>query len=67
MTKPLATVADRDAARPGNLRRSISIDDSIAKMIGEHLSASFAPILNEPVPQRFIELIEQLERGARKA
>ena len=37
------------------------IDEQTADFIGEKLRAEFSDILNQPIPERFIELIRQLE------
>ncbi|WP_034490941.1 NepR family anti-sigma factor [Afifella pfennigii] len=38
----------------------------IQSQIGKHLRAAYDDVVNEPVPQRFIELLEQLERSSQK-
>ena len=44
-----------------------SIDESIEKMLGERLRDAFAPILDEPIPARFIELLDQIARAKKQA
>lgn len=43
-----------------------AIDSRVQNEIGKHLRAVYDDVINEPVPDRFMELLEQLERSARK-
>lgn len=42
---------------------SPAIDDVIERHIGEKLRQAYAGVLDEPVPQRFIDLLDRLARG----
>jgi hypothetical protein len=43
------------------------LDARIQTEIGKHLRAMYEPVLNEPVPAKFMDLLEKLERStARK-
>jgi hypothetical protein len=39
------------------------IDTRIQHEIGKHLRAHYEGVVNEPVPDRFMELLEQLEQS----
>lgn len=39
------------------------IDPRIQREIGKHLRAHYDDLISEPVPDRFIELLQQLERS----
>ena len=39
------------------------IDPRVQREIGKHLRAHYDDMINEPVPDKFIELLEQLERS----
>ena len=44
------------------------IDPRIQTEIGKHLRAIYDDVINEPVPSKFMDLLEQLERStARKS
>ena len=53
-TKPKAKAAPR-APRPGQS------GNLIQTMIGDKLKAAFDQVANEPIPDKFIELLRQLE------
>jgi Anti-sigma factor NepR len=42
------------------------IDPRIQREIGKHLRAHYDDVVNEPVPDKFIELLRQLERSVEK-
>ena len=46
--------------------KSAGIDPRVQNEIGKHLRAVYDDVISEPVPDRFMELLEQLERSARK-
>ena len=39
------------------------IDPRIQNEIGKHLRAVYDDVINEPVPSKFMDLLEQLERS----
>lgn len=41
--------------------REFSVDMPVAQLLGRDLRAMFSDVLDEPVPQRFIDLLEKLE------
>ncbi|WP_224408183.1 NepR family anti-sigma factor [Afifella sp. IM 167] len=43
-----------------------SMHPLIQSQIGKHLRAAYDDVVNEPVPQRFIDLLEQLEQSSTK-
>jgi hypothetical protein len=46
---------------------SMRIDPQVQTEIGRHLRAIYDDVINEPVPAKFLELLEKLERStARK-
>jgi hypothetical protein len=48
-------------------RRGAQIEPRIQTEIGKHLRAIYDDVINEPVPSKFMELLEELERStARK-
>ncbi len=46
--------------------RVAHIDPRIQTEIGKHLRAVYDDVINEPVPSRFMELLEKLERSTQK-
>ncbi|SEQ36040.1 hypothetical protein SAMN05216548_10486 [Faunimonas pinastri] len=42
------------------------VDQRVQGEIGKHLRAFYDDVINEPVPNRFMELLEQLERSTQK-
>jgi hypothetical protein len=46
--------------------KSDSLDPRIQNEIGKHLRAIYDDVINEPLPDRFMELLEKLERSSRK-
>ena len=42
------------------------IDPRIQREIGKHLRAHYDTVLSEPVPDKFIELLQQLEKSVEK-
>ena len=52
------------SALQGNAgRRQAPIDPGIQHEIGKHLRAAYDDVINEPVPDKFLELLAQLERS----
>ncbi len=52
------------ASRPGGA--TPRIDPRIQREIGKHLRAHYDDVVNEPVPDKFIELLQELERSVAK-
>jgi hypothetical protein len=46
----------------GSKRRGPRVDSTVQGQIGAHLREMYSHVLNEPVPERFLELLKQLER-----
>jgi hypothetical protein len=42
------------------------IDPRIQREIGKHLRAHYEDVVNEPVPEKFIELLRKLEQSVAK-
>lgn len=42
------------------------IDPRIQREIGKHLRAHYDDLVNEPVPDKFMQLLQQLERSVEK-
>jgi hypothetical protein len=47
-------------------RATASIDPRIQQEIGKHLRAVYDDVINEPVPDKFMKLLEELERSTQK-
>lgn len=47
--------------RTGRTRTSKGLDPQVQENIGESLKALYQQVADEPVPERFIELLRQLE------
>jgi len=47
----------------GSGRSHARIDPRIQTEIGKHLRAIYDDVINEPVPDKFMELLEKLERS----
>ena len=47
--------------------RGAKIDPRVQTEIGKHLRAIYDDVINEPVPSRFMELLEKLERSTQKS
>jgi len=45
-------------------RGHTTIDPRIQNEIGKHLRAVYDDVINEPVPDKFMELLEKLEQSA---
>jgi hypothetical protein len=43
------------------------LDPRIQNEIGKHLRAVYDDVINEPVPSKFMELLEKLERSTQKS
>jgi Anti-sigma factor NepR len=51
----------------GGSGRGKGVDPKIQQAIGKHLRTVYDDVINEPVPDKFMELLEKLERStARK-
>lgn len=58
--------SDSDAARTSRKRAPRAVDDPIQQAIGEHLKAVFDEVVQQPVPERFTLLLQQLEEQERQ-
>jgi hypothetical protein len=58
-------LAGQGPGRPAK-NKDPAVDQRIQREIGRHLRAQYDDVVNEPVPDRFLELLEQLERSVRK-
>ena len=55
---------DLSDLKPDKLQVSApAVDRLVAKSLGGNLRAIFSDVLDEPVPQRFIDLLDGLEDG----
>ena len=52
-----------DTHKAGSDRGGAQMDPRIQTEIGKHLRAIYDDVINEPVPSKFMELLEQLERS----
>ena len=50
----------------GSEQGGAQIDPRIQTEIGKHLRAIYDDVINEPVPSKFMELLEKLERSTQK-
>jgi len=50
----------------GPKRRGQRVDPTVQGQIGTRLREMYSHVLNEPVPDRFLELLRQLEKGDEK-
>lgn len=53
-------------ANSGNLEEDLQIDEHIQRRIGTKLRAYYDELLNEPIPEKFIELLVKLDEKERK-
>ena len=63
--KPMLSHASLAAATRKERRRSGKVGDDVQAHIGERLRIHYEDVLSEPVPDRFLELLRQLERRER--
>ena len=47
----------------GETGQKAKVDPRIQTEIGKHLRAIYDDVINEPVPSRFMELLEKLEQS----
>ena len=52
-----------DAQGLGSDRAGARVDPRVQTEIGKHLRAIYDDVINEPVPSKFMELLEKLERS----
>jgi hypothetical protein len=52
-----------DTPGESSRRGGAQIDPRIQNEIGKHLRAIYDDVINEPVPSKFMELLEKLERS----
>ncbi len=59
-----ATAADRQPMRghEATSESEIRLDEQAQELIGRQLKAVYGAIVQEPIPDRFLELLENLER-----
>jgi hypothetical protein len=57
--KGMRTEIDGGASGRGNA----PIDPRVQHEIGKHLRAIYDDVINEPVPRKFMDLLEKLERS----
>jgi len=62
-TDPMA-IASR--ARTGNTGKKRAMDGSVERAIGSRLRAYYDEVAREPVPDRFVELLKQLDDESKK-
>ncbi len=53
-------------AEPGDIEDDTQIDEHIQRRIGAKLRAYYDELLNEPIPEKFIELLVKLDEKERK-
>lgn len=53
-------------AEPGNVEEDSQIDEHIQRRIGAKLRNYYDELLNEPIPEKFIELLVKLDEKERK-
>ena len=63
--KPMLSHAYPAAAARKERRRSGKVGDDVQAHIGDRLRTLYEDVLSEPVPDRFLELLSQLERRER--
>ena len=56
-----------DSDDSGQAGGAVQMDPRVQTEIGKHLRAIYDDVINEPVPDRFMELLEKLERSTQKA
>ncbi len=57
--------ADADETIEGRValgEPEVKLDDAAQALIGHHLKAVYGAIVQQPVPDRFLELLDELER-----
>ena len=54
----------RTASQGSSARDRTTIDPRIQVEIGKHLRAVYDDVINEPVPDKFMELLQKLEQSA---
>jgi hypothetical protein len=59
----MRTGSERNPAQGGGAK----VDPRVQNEIGKHLRAIYDDVINEPVPNRFMELLEKLERSSKKS
>ena len=63
--KPMLSHAYMAASSRTDRRKSGGVGDEIQSHIGERLKTLYDDMLKEPVPDRFLELLTQLEKRER--
>jgi Anti-sigma factor NepR len=48
---------------PASEKSRVALDDRVRAQLGRQLSAYYTELVNQPVPEKFIELLRQLERS----
>lgn len=62
-----ATTNQAQYPMPDSKNGKPRLDDLAATQIGRKLRAQFDEIVNEPVPDRFLELLNELQAAEKKA
>lgn len=57
---------DGDNAKPCGPPERPSIDERIEAELGERLRDAFSDVFEEPIPERFRQLIEALSKGSQR-
>jgi hypothetical protein len=52
--------------RTGDTRKKRSMDGSVERAIGSRLRAYYDEVAREPVPDRFVELLQKLDEDSKK-
>ena len=61
-----ATQTQASYSMPDSEKKAPKLDDLSASQIGKKLRAQFDEVLSEPVPDRFVDLLNQLEAAEGK-
>ncbi len=57
---PQGSTHDRDTAEP-----EVRLDEAAQALIGQHLKAVYSEIVQQPIPDEFLKLLDDLERKER--
>ena len=64
--EPVVTGSESEHARPSGHANAANATADMQALLGQQLRAVYDDIAKQPVPDRFIELMEQLDRKAGK-
>ena len=59
--RPISPGASSNAKRPSGSKGGQGLDSQLQTLIGEQLRLFYADLLNEPVPERFVALVDRLD------